>query len=192
LKFNQQFARPEHYIGPGDYYSSGDDIVISTLLGSCIAVALYDTNLPMGGLNHFMLPFPKVQSDSLFSNSAKYGVHAMEVLINDMLKKGCRKEKLRAKVFGGSTVISYAQEATYNIPRMNIDFIFRFLETERIPVDSYSVGGARPRKIFFFPVTAKVLMKYSKAEDTGLAHHENLYSLKILEETENAGKPVLF
>lgn len=192
MRFNPQFARPEQYIGPGEYYSSGEDIVISTLLGSCIAVALYDTYLPLGGLNHFMLPYPKIQGDLLFSNSAKYGVHAMEVLINDMMKKGCRKDKLRAKVFGGSTVISYAKEATYNIPRMNIEFVFRFLENERIPVDSYSVGGAQPRKIYFFPATAKILMKYSKPEDAGLARRENLYSHKILEETENAGKPVLF
>jgi Chemotaxis protein; stimulates methylation of MCP proteins len=192
LKSNSQFGKLEQYIGPGGYYSSRDDVIISTLLGSCISVALYDPGVPVGGMNHFMLPFPKVRDDSLYSSTAMYGINAMEVLINDILKKGGRKNCLRAKVFGGSTVLAFDRQATYDIPKMNITFIFDFLEREHLPVDSYSVGGSSARKIWFFPQTARVLMSYSKASSGGLARRENIYSQKLLESTSNAGKPILF
>lgn len=192
LRFNAQLNRPEKYIQPGGFYSSRDDIVISTLLGSCISVALYDRALPIGGLNHFLLPFPKGTDAALYGVSSKYGVNAMELLINDMLKKGGEKRRLRAKVFGGSTVINLQREATYDIPKMNISFVFEFLETERIPVDSYSVGGVQPRRILFLPHEARILMKFSKASASSLVKREGRYSHALLEETENAGKPILF
>lgn len=192
LKHNAQFDRPEKYIKPGDFFSSSDDIIISTLLGSCISVALYDQHRRIGGLNHFMLPFPKGSAQNEFFGSSKYGVNAMELLINSILKMGGDKKTLRAKVFGGSTVLDFKTEATYNIPKMNIDFIFSFLETERIPVDSYSVGGVLPRKILFFPYESRVLMKFSKTSYAGLEEREEKYTHKLLEETENAGKPILF
>jgi chemotaxis protein CheD len=192
LRANHQFNRPEKYIGPGDYFSTTDDILISTILGSCISVALYDVRHSVGGLNHFMLPFPKRAELDPYSPNSKYGVNAMELLINDILKKGGEKPALRAKVFGGSTVIDLDREATINVPKMNIDFVFNFLEMERIPVDAYSVGGALPRKILFFPLEQRVLMKFSRSSLVGLERREAQYAHKLLEDTENAGKPILF
>ncbi len=189
---NIHFDKPEKYIGPGEFYASREDVVISTLLGSCISVALYDPDLKIGGLNHFMLPFPHAVTGEILSTNAKYGVNAMEVLINDILKKGGQKNKLKAKVFGGSAVLDYQKEATYNIPKMNISFAFEFLDTERIPVEAYSVGGTRPRKIFFFPREARILMKYSKSSSPGLAKRESHYSQILMEQTANGGKPILF
>ncbi|HKL86740.1 MAG TPA: chemotaxis protein CheD [Treponemataceae bacterium] len=192
MKFNPQFGKDEHYIGPGEYYASDQDIVISTLLGSCISVALYDKEKKLGGINHFMLPSPQNKEDLLFSRSAKYGIHAMELLINDILKLGGTKKLLKAKVFGGSSVINFKEKATYNIPKMNIEFIFKFLELEHIPVESYSVGGSLPRKVYFFPADAKVLMRFSKTEYESLVKRESMYSQKLMESPENAGKPILF
>lgn len=192
MKLNIQFDKYEHHIGPGEFYSSSQDIVISTLLGSCISVALYDKERKVGGINHFMLPFPQKQEGVVFSKSAKYGIHAMELLINDMYKKGGIRKALQAKVFGGSSVLQYKEEATYNIPKMNIEFVFKFLELERIPVESYSVGGVLPRKIYFFPFDAKVLMRFAKSESGGLVRRESQYSQKLMESTRNAGNPLLF
>lgn len=189
---NIHFNKLEKYIGPGEFYASRDDVVISTLLGSCISVALYDSELLLGGINHFMLPFPRPAQEESVSTSAKYGVNAMEILINDILKIGGQKKKLKAKVFGGSAVLDYHKEATYNIPKMNIAFAFEFLDTERIPVEAYSVGGTRPRKIFFFPHDARILMKYSNSASPELAKRESQYSHALLEQTANAGKPILF
>lgn len=184
--------RSEISIKPGEFYSSDKDVVISTLLGSCISVALYDLSVSIGGLNHFVLPFPKNTDDPLFSDSAKYGINAMELLINDILKKGGKKKSLRAKVFGGSTVFDLQKHAIYDIPKMNIAFVFGFLETEIIPVDSYSVGGTIPRRISFFPHDSRVLMKYTKNGTSGLVKRENTFSHKLLEKTQNAGQPIFF
>ena len=192
MRFNAQLSRPEQYIGPGGFYSSRDDIVISTLLGSCISVALYDRAVPVGGLNHFMLPESRDDASALGAESSKFGVNAMELLINDILKKGGEKKRLRAKVFGGSTVIALKAEAIINVPKMNIEFVFGFLDVERIPVDSYSVGGALARKIYFFPHDARVLMRYSGSGSSGIAHREIIYSNRLLEEERNEGRPILF
>jgi chemotaxis protein CheD len=189
---NAQFGKPERYIKPGEYYSSREDVVISTILGSCISVALFDASVSAGGMNHFMLPYPKGVDDTLLSSSAKYGINAMELLINDLLKLGARKDRLRAKVFGGSAVITLDRAATFDIPEMNIRFVIEFLDTERIPVDSLSVGGRLPRKVYFFPATSRVLMKYTRSESSALSRRENAYAHKLVEEAKNAGRPILF
>lgn len=192
MSLSPQFNLPEKIIGPGEFYATSEEMVISTLLGSCIAVALFDSGAKAGGLNHFMLPSPKATEDALSSTSARYGVNAMEVLINDLVKKGACKKALRAKVFGGSAMIDYEKEVSFNVPRMNVAFIFEFLETEKIPVDSYSVGGALPRKIFFFTHTAKVLMRFTKIEGTSIGKREMKYAQTLHESTANAGRPILF
>lgn len=192
MTINKQFQVPEKIIGPGDYYSSLDNIVISTLLGSCIAVALYDVSIPVGGLNHFMLPESKTGHSDLGTLSARFGINAMELLMNDIFKKGGAKRQLHAKVFGGSTMLDFGQPATINVSRMNIEFVFQFLETEKIPVDSYSVGGEMPRKVFFFPHSSRILMKYSRTFSDSVSRRENVYAHALLESVQNKGRQVLF
>jgi len=192
LKINSLFKKPEKYIGPGDYYASKQDIIISTLLGSCISVALFDPKQKIGGMNHFMLPFPKKNETGILSRNAKYGINAMEILINELIKKGCVKNDLIAKVFGGSTLLNYDKEAVYDIPKMNISFAFEFLRIENIPVESYSVGGILPRKIYFFPVEGKVKMKNSVQKYDDLIKKEARYAQTLREATLNAGKVILF
>lgn len=179
---NLKFGLPEIYIGPGEFAVSREPVIISTLLGSCISVALFDLDVPAGGLNHFLLPSPK--SGSVFSESGRYGVHAMELLINGLLKLGVSRRRLRAKVFGGSAMLSYREKAVYNVPKMNIQFIFEFLDLEKIPVDSYSVGGDLPRKVLFFPHTGKVLMRFTKKTLAALERRESQYSHELREKSD--------
>ncbi len=185
MTINPKFGVPETYIGPGESAVSDENVVISTLLGSCIAVALFDTVKQAGGLNHFLLPFPK--SGSVFSDSGRYGIHAMELLINDLLKLGVSRDRLHAKVFGGSAMLSYQEKAVYNVPGMNIRFIFEFLDLEKIPVDSYSVGGDLPRKVFFFPHTGKVLVRFTQKTLPALERRESRYSQELKEKTAGEG-----
>ncbi len=192
MRFNARFSRSEHYIGPGEFHSSVDDIVIATLLGSCISVALYDLSVPVGGLNHFMLPYQRAGQVNSEAPSSRFGVNAMELLINDILKKGGSKKRLRAKVFGGSTMIVASAAPIIDVPKMNIDFAFSFLDVERIPIDSYSVGGTAPRRVYFFPTTAKVLMKFSQTTGTAIARRESTYSHMLQERARNDGRPILF
>jgi chemotaxis protein CheD len=153
-----QFDQEVVTIHPGEYYLTAADTIISTVLGSCIAVGIFDPAEGIGGLNHFMLPGELVRDELIRSPNAKYGMYAMELLINDLMKMGLRRERMRAKVFGGGAVLRIKGGKT-NIPRSNIDFAFEYLAKEGIPVLASDVGGREPRKIFFFARTGKVLLK---------------------------------
>jgi len=145
-------------IHPGEYFVSAEDIIISTVLGSCISVSMFDKARCFGGINHFMLPGDLEDKDVEKSRNAKYGMFAIELLYNDMLKGGSRKADIVAKVFGGGSVLRIGTGPT-KIPKGNIDFAFAYLEKENIPVVASDTGGNLPRKIFFFVRTGKVLLK---------------------------------
>lgn len=154
--YNGKYDRDVTILHPGEYFASRDPIIISTILGSCIAVTLYDPVERIGGMNHFMLPGELHSSDFFREESGRYGMYAMELLINNMLKMGGDKQRLKAKVFGGGHVLNTSQG---NIPDSNIKFAFEFLETEQIPIVSSNVGGTQARKVLFFPESSRVLLK---------------------------------
>jgi len=137
---------------PGEYFVSAEDLVIMTVLGSCISACIWDGRARAGGINHFMLP----DGDSV-DGFGRYGSYAMELLINEMLKKGARRESMQAKVFGGAAVM--AGFTTMNVGERNTKFVLDYLATERIPVVSQDVLDIYPRKVCFFPVTGKALVK---------------------------------
>lgn len=137
---------------PGEYFVSSDDLVIMTVLGSCIAACIWDNKMRIGGMNHFMLP----DGDGA-DGSGRYGSYAMELLINEMIKLGARRETMQAKVFGGGAVM--AGFTTMNVGERNTKFVLDYLATERIPVVSQDVLDIHPRKVCFFPVTGKALVK---------------------------------
>ncbi|OHD82939.1 MAG: hypothetical protein A3J97_11380 [Spirochaetes bacterium RIFOXYC1_FULL_54_7] len=153
-----RFEQAVYTIHPGEYLASDEDVIIATVLGSCISVAFWDHRLLMGGINHFMLPGDLDDKDVVKSRNAKYGMFAMELLYNELLKKGSRKVDISAKVFGGSSVLKLPG-ASRAIPKGNIDFAFAYLEKENIPILASDTGGELPRKIFFFVKTGKVLLK---------------------------------
>lgn len=137
---------------PGEYFVSNEDLIIMTVLGSCIAACIWDGKVRAGGMNHFMLP------DGDGSDGAgRYGSYAMELLINEMLKKGARRESMQAKIFGGAQVM--AGFTTLNVGERNTKFVLDYLATERIPVVSQDVMDIHPRKVCFFPLTGKALVK---------------------------------
>lgn len=137
---------------PGEYFVSAEDVVIMTVLGSCIAACIWDGRARVGGMNHFMLP-----DGEGGEGSGRYGSFAMELLINEMLKLGARRETMQAKVFGGGQVM--AGFTTMNVGERNTKFVLDYLATERIPVVSQDVLDIHPRKVCFFPVTGKALVK---------------------------------
>lgn len=137
---------------PGEYYVSNEDLVVMTVLGSCIAACIWDGKARTGGMNHFMLP----EGDG-GEGSGRYGSYAMELLINEMFKLGARRETMQAKIFGGAQVM--AGFTTMNVGERNTQFVLDYLSTERIPVVSQDVLDIHPRKVCFFPVTGKALVK---------------------------------
>jgi len=145
-------------IHPGEFLVSGDDIIIATVLGSCVSVSLWDTRLRLGGINHFMLPGDLDNLDVAKSKNAKYGMYAMEVLYNELFKRGSRKIDIVAKVFGGASVLKLVNGPT-KVPQGNVDFALAYLAKENISIVANDTGGFLPRKILFFAQTGKVLLK---------------------------------
>jgi chemotaxis protein CheD len=135
---------------PGEFFVSDEDMLIVTTLGSCIAACLWDRERRIGGMNHFMLP--EGQGDS-----GRYGSYAMELLINELMKRGASRSTLEAKVFGGGAVI--AAMTSLNVGERNTQFVIDYLHTERIPVVSKDVLDTCARKVCMLPASGKVLMK---------------------------------
>lgn len=185
-----RFKQAVYTIHPGEFLASQEDVIIATVLGSCISVALWDHRLLMGGINHFMLPGNLDDKDVVKSRNAKYGMFAMELLYNELLKKGSRKVDISAKVFGGSSVFKLPG-GFRAISKGNIDFAFAYLEKENIPVLASDIGGELPRKIFFFARTGKVLLKRIGGRAVREVEREELVYLKRIVK-EPQGDVVLF
>lgn len=130
----------------GDYAVSSDPAVImSTVLGSCVAVCLFDPQARIGGMNHFLLAGEgQARGDDL-----KYGINAMELLINKVLRAGGERRALQAKLFGGARMTDHARD----IGRSNAIFAQEFLDREGIPCVSQSLGGEKARRVQFTPTT---------------------------------------
>lgn len=154
--FDSRFKSAAVKVLPGEYYATKDDLMITTLLGSCIAVCLYDSKAKVGGMNHFLLP-DGGDSGDLLSSSGRYGVYAMELLINRIVKLGGTRKHLRAKVFGGGNVIKSMTHS--KVGDQNVSFVMGFLKNEGIPIDAKDVLDIYPRKVNFFPFTGRVMMK---------------------------------
>lgn len=147
-------GRPHHSIHIGGVCASAQPAVVRTILGSCIAVCLRDPLLCVGGMNHFMLPAGAAGE----AVSARYGVHAMELLINECMHAGADRTRLEAKVFGGGHVLRM-RETDGNVPQSNIRFALEFLRTERISIVAQDLGGYAAREVYFFTDTGKTLLR---------------------------------
>jgi chemotaxis protein methyltransferase CheR len=145
-------------IEAGGLHVSRTGAEVRTVLGSCVAACLYDPILKVGGMNHFMLP------DGFHeTRPARYGVHAMELLINEIMKAGGDRSRLRAKVFGGASVIA-ALKSSADVGTRNVEFIRRFLAAERIPIDAEQLGGVQPLEVRLHTDTAKVRVRALQQE----------------------------
>jgi chemotaxis protein CheD len=157
--FDAHFKADTVKVLPGEYFVHDEDLLIMTTLGSCIAACLWDRERRIGGLNHFMLP-----DGGGAMESGRYGSYAMELLINEMLKRGANRLTLEAKVFGGGAVVSGMN--TLNVGERNTAFVMDYLKTERIPVVSKDVLDVYPRKVCFFPASGKAMVKRLAATNT--------------------------
>ena len=162
--------KQEMLIRIGEFYASRSPCIIHTILGSCVAVCLFDPVLRIGGMNHIFLPGRAVVHRA--NEPARYGVNAMEMLINRMLWLGAKKERLTAKVFGGGHLLPCITMDNGVGPKI-AGFVFRFLERERIRVLSHDLGGTDGRKVLYHTDTGDVYLKrispfsgdqYEKAE----------------------------
>ena len=145
-------------VQPGGFtVTERGDLVLNTLLGSCVAACICDTETGVGGLNHFLLPDDSGGAACTTTSATRYGVHAMEILINEILKMGGARSRLQAKLFGGANVI--ALSAASSVGERNQRFSLDFPRREGIPVTATDLGGERARRVFFMPAANKVLVQ---------------------------------
>ncbi|MGP6089515.1 chemotaxis protein CheD [Antarctobacter jejuensis] len=132
----------------GDFVISEEDtVILTTVLGSCIAVCMCDPLRGIGGMNHFLLP----NRDGEHGTNVRYGAYAMELLINGLLRQGAERSRLQAKMFGGASMMGNLRD----IGSSNAAFARRFLSDEGIPCLAESVGGTSARRIRYWPTTGR-------------------------------------
>jgi chemotaxis protein CheD len=160
LYFDREHNSEAAKILPGEYYATGRNMVLVTVLGSCVCACIRDGINGIGGMNHFMLPDSGQDRNNPLGESARYGVYAMEILINQLLKMGAKRSNLEAKVFGGASVLRGF--TVNNVGERNAEFVLEFLKTERIPVIAQDMLDVNPRKVYYFPTTGLVRVKNLK------------------------------
>lgn len=175
LYYDRNFNTEAVKILPGEYYVSARDMVLVTVLGSCVAACVRDRINGMGGMNHFMLPG---DSGDMLSASARYGAYAMEKMINDLLKLGAKRANLEAKLFGGGNVLRGITMA--NVGERNAEFARDYLNAENISIVAQDLLDIYPRKVYFFPHSGRVLVKKLRSvpNDT-IIKREQLYSSRL-------------
>ena len=138
------------HVVQGEYHVSDDaGVVLTTILGSCVAACLRDPDARVGGMNHFLLPGDT--ETSRFGEAQRYGVHLMELLVNSLMQRGARRERLEAKLFGGGRMMQQLSD----IGRLNANFAEQYLRHEGIKLLGGSLRGEYGRRIQFWPVSGR-------------------------------------
>lgn len=176
--YDRQFDKDAVKILPGEYYVTNNDKLIVTVLGSCVAVCLRDRVAKVAGMNHFLLPNDGSNETGLLTESARYGVYAMELLINHLLKLGAQKSRMEAKVFGGGNVLRGM--TLNNVGQRNAEFVLDYLHNEGIPIAAQDLLDEFPRKVYFFADSGKVLVKKIKSvHNSTILDRESEYRMRV-------------
>lgn len=164
LYFDRTFNTMAVRLLPGQFHATSGDTMLVTVLGSCVAVCLRDPLLNIGGMNHFMLPAPGPDSGNS-ALSARYGDHAISILVEHIVRLGGRPSQLEAKVFGGGRVI----DAMTDVGQNNVNFAREQLRRLGIQVTAEDVGDVHPRKVYFSPATGRVHVRRLRSDALGQA-----------------------
>lgn len=187
-KFNAQAIK----VLPGEYVVTNKDVMLVTVLGSCVSACIRDPLTGIGGMNHFMLPDvePDSQGSSWGSESARYGGYAMEMLVNDLLKRGAARSRLETKVFGGGAVL--AGLTVGNVGERNGRFVLDYLRNEGLAISGQDLFDVCPRRIHYFPRTGRVMVRrLPTSGDAEMLARESLYHSR-LRESPTTGSVELF
>ena len=190
--FDREFDSAAVKLLPNEYYVTAADMVLSTVLGSCVAACVRDSVAGVGGMNHFMLPDDGSNGGSAAASaSMRYGAYAMEMLLNELFKAGARRERLEAKVFGGGAVL--ANMTMLNIGDRNADFVLRYLQLEQVRVAAQDLRGGLPRRVSYFPRSGKVMVrKLHRINDAAQVRRDEQQLVQTLAQQPIRNKVELF
>ncbi|MCT7305036.1 chemoreceptor glutamine deamidase CheD [Ralstonia sp. 22086] len=161
--YDTTFGRRAMKVLPGEYSVTTEDLMLVTVLGSCVSACVRDKTLGIGGMNHFMLP-SRNEGESILSPSMRYGTHAMEVLLNQLYKAGAKRERLEIKVFGGAAVL--AGMSTLDVGERNGKFVLEFLRNEGLTVAAKDLFDVHPRKVYFVPSTGQIMVRKLRSQNS--------------------------
>ena len=184
----KDFERIARNINPGGWAIEAER-PISTLLGSCVAVCLFDPKLRLGGMNHFLLPSSATGNNSDMDVILN-GDYSMEVLVNGLLNKGAQKSRLLAKAFGGGTIISSIRMA---IGERNSTFAHEWLDREGIKLIASDLNGPWSRKVVFVPNNGAVFCRRiptTQANIADVARAEQEYELSMSRQKKSVEKKI--
>lgn len=153
---------PAVYLKPGECHVSGQEEMIITMLGSCIAVCMHDSAAAIGGMNHFMLP---ATSAATATGHGRYGDYAMAQLVQSICSQGGRRQHLQVKIFGGGSAIAS------DIGRLNIAFAHACLDGLGLAITAEDVGGPFGRKLLYFPASGRALVKRQPIAERSRERH---------------------
>ncbi|MHB1123416.1 MAG: chemoreceptor glutamine deamidase CheD [Ramlibacter sp.] len=158
--FDRDFGRAAVKLLPSEYYVTSQPTVMLTVLGSCVAACLHDPYAGVAGMNHFMLP-DEAPSGPDHPDAMRYGTHAMDTLVRELVRAGARRERLQAKVFGGAAVLP--NMPFLNVGDRNAEFVLRYLQQERIDLYAQDLGGRHARRVGFLGDTGKAVVRKLRA-----------------------------
>ena len=190
--FDREFDSVAVKLLPNEYYVTAENMVLSTVLGSCVAACVRDSIAGVGGMNHFMLPDAGSNGGSVAASaSMRYGAYAMEMLLNELFKAGARRERLEAKVFGGGAVL--ANMTMLNIGDRNADFVLRYLQLEQVRVAAQDLRGGLPRRVSYFPRSGKAMVrKLHRIDDAAQVRRDEQQLVQTLAQQPMRNKVELF
>jgi len=171
LRYRERaFDTPAIRVLPGEFHATREDIALTTTLGSCIAACIDDPVARVGGMNHFMLPDGAgARAGGSASESARFGVFAMEVLLNRLYAMGASRRRLRARVFGGAHVLPGVSAS--RVGSRNAEFVRDFLRQESIELIGERLDGSDALKVCFFPATGRAWARPLPVADAGGVRH---------------------
>lgn len=186
--FDGHFRRPAVKLMPGEYTLGRTDEVMCTVLGSCVSACMRDPVAGVAGMNHFLLPSTDRSDLDL---TARYGVHAMELLINGLLRAGARRQRIEVKLFGGANLMQ--SRTDNNVGHNNARFALAFVKQEGLGLVSQDLFGHEPRKIWYFPDTGKVMLRRLRlTRNDTIIRREVDYSRRLASRPEAGGEVELF
>lgn len=170
---------------PGEFYVTMHEEMVVTVLGSCISACIRDPLFGIGGMNHFMLPGDNRQASQAWGDDAvastRFGIHAMECLINEILKHGGSRKNLEAKITGGGRILAQMTD----IGARNIRFVHEFAHAEGLKLLAEDLGDIYPRKVYYFPMTGKLRVKKLRT-----LHNETIIERETSYQRELVHQPV--
>ncbi len=175
---------------PGEFYVTAHlEEMVVTVLGSCVSACIRDPETGIGGMNHFMLPQEKNAGGRTAGNAERYGLHAMESLINAIASRGNKdRGALEVKLSGGGKVLKMGLD----IGQQNIDFVREYALDEGLDVKAEDLGGNYPRKVYYFPATGRMrVRKLVEVTNDTIVDRERSYA-QTLDKTEVGGDVELF